>query len=164
MEVKSIGVTDIGKVRKENQDEILCNEDLSVFAVSDGMGGLLCGKQAAKMSCNYLELFLKTIYWDDMDVEEAETAVKETVEKVSTMIQKSGNEGVRVEYYGATLTGILLHKEHAIVFNVGDSRVYLFRVGETMKQLTKDDNLYELLSEDPEFVITKEEAKRYQNQ
>ena len=35
--------TDIGKVRTENQDRILCSRAAEFFAVADGMGGVLYG-------------------------------------------------------------------------------------------------------------------------
>lgn len=164
MKIKAAFATDQGKKRKENQDVVLCNEDIQLYAVSDGMGGVLCGKQAAEMTCTFLNMFMQTMNLKWMDLEVAENVVSDTITKVSTMIQKSGNEGFRMERYGATLTGLCVHENHAIVFNVGDSRVYVLKNGENMKQLTRDDNLYQLVLGDEDMVVTELDAQRLQNQ
>ena len=40
--------SDIGKVRKENEDRVIFDEDLQLFGVADGVGGLPGGGEAAQ--------------------------------------------------------------------------------------------------------------------
>lgn len=164
MNIKAVFGTDQGKKRKENQDVVLCSEELKLFAVSDGMGGVLCGKQAAEMSCTFLKMFFRVVNLFGMEIVEAENTIRDIVMNVSSMIQKTGNEGFHIERYGATLTGLCLHNEHAIIFNVGDSRVYLLRSGNSLQQMTRDDNLYELVKEDKDGIMTELDVNRLQNQ
>lgn len=164
MNIKAVFETDQGKKRKENQDVVLCREKLKLFAISDGMGGVLCGKQTAEMSCTFLEMFFQVANLSNMELSEAEDTVREIIMNVSSMIQKAGNEGFHKGRYGATLTGVYVHNNHAIVFNVGDSRVYLLRKEGLMKQITKDDNLYELVLENEDNIMADLDVNRLQNQ
>ena len=50
--------SDIGKVRRENQDAVVFLPEDGLFAVADGMGGLPCGKKAAELACSLLQEYL----------------------------------------------------------------------------------------------------------
>ena len=50
MKANCYGVTDIGSVRKSNEDFYLIDDDLSLFIVCDGVGGSLCGEIASEVS------------------------------------------------------------------------------------------------------------------
>ena len=43
------GLTDIGKVRQENQDAFYGDTEMNVFMVSDGMGGAAAGRLASEI-------------------------------------------------------------------------------------------------------------------
>jgi serine/threonine protein phosphatase PrpC len=48
------GLTDIGRVRRENQDSFIIDEKSGFFAVADGMGGMSAGALASKYAVNVL--------------------------------------------------------------------------------------------------------------
>ena len=50
--LRAASFTDIGKVRKENEDRVLFNETASLFGVADGVGGLPGGGEAAQEAIN----------------------------------------------------------------------------------------------------------------
>ena len=45
----------MGRKRHHNEDSLLCNNELSLFAVADGMGGHLGGERASRMAVEILE-------------------------------------------------------------------------------------------------------------
>jgi len=50
MKLRSSALSDVGRVRPENEDSFLCNETLGIFGVADGIGGLPSGAQASQMA------------------------------------------------------------------------------------------------------------------
>ena len=81
--------TDIGRHREENQDHILLCPEYDFYAVSDGMGGVLYGRKSAIMTCDSMRAVVKKVwldYQDDHDVEQAASALKKGLEKISDYI------------------------------------------------------------------------------
>lgn len=146
-------ITNVGKFRYRNEDSILVNGKViaktsmnapeceefslsspSLFAVADGMGGHACGDEASRL---VLE-FLKDKYPED--AEGVIKLVKETKEFLDDYLLQ-GNE--HCYGMGTALAGVYLYpNKEALIFNVGDCRVYRFRNG----------NL-ELLSRDHTFIF-----------
>ncbi len=140
-------ITNVGKVRYRNEDALLINgkviakesmntpacEEASSFplllAVADGMGGHACGDEASRL---VLE-FLKDKY--PKDAEGVSKIIKESKKFLDEFIE-SGHEfcyGM-----GTALAGVYFYPDKkAIVFNVGDCRVYRFREGK-LELLTRD--------------------------
>ena len=133
-------ITNVGKIRYRNEDAVLvdgkifakismntpdCEEFLLsspiLLAVADGMGGHACGDEASRL---VLE-FLKDKY--PKDAEGVSEIVKESKRFLDKFVE-SGNEfcyGM-----GTALAGVYFYPDkRAIVFNVGDCRVYRFRNG-----------------------------------
>src|ERR1700722_8365703 len=48
LQLRAAAVSDIGYVRRDNEDRFFCDPDLRLFGVADGVGGLPGGGEAAQ--------------------------------------------------------------------------------------------------------------------
>ncbi len=138
------GLTDVGRKRKENQDRIILDPKDGFFAVSDGMGGLRRGGEAAEyvsVSMPGLMKILAEQYGADLTPERAAEELKQTAGMLSDTLFRKGNSSSRFDY-GATLAGVWLYGDRAIFLCLGDSRGYLLKKGGTRpEQVTEDMNI-----------------------
>ena len=54
MRLTATAVSDIGRVRKTNQDSVGCFDELSLYLLSDGMGGLKDGEIASRLAIDVI--------------------------------------------------------------------------------------------------------------
>lgn len=131
IEVHAHGATDVGRRREVNEDSFHLGRGL--FFVADGMGGHHAGDVASRLTVAALGAV------DDRTV--SETTVAEGIGRANhdVLDYAAGHPGS--EGMGTTLAGVaLLHRDDDptwMVFNVGDSRVYLFADGQ-LRQVTVD--------------------------
>ena len=50
MRSKSVGMTDVGRRRPHNEDSYVCDDDLGLYVVADGVGGNAKGEVASSES------------------------------------------------------------------------------------------------------------------
>src|SRR5213592_3117012 len=55
MKTRGWAITDVGRKRDHNEDSFLCNDELRLYAVADGMGGHLGGERASRMAVEIVE-------------------------------------------------------------------------------------------------------------
>lgn len=149
--MKWYGLTDIGKVRKNNEDAFyLPKEGESFFILADGMGGHLGGERASGLAVASIS--------DTLGKGE-ETSPKRRIRKAlvtaNAMIYSESLS--EKDYRGMGTTVSLLFFEGDLVYfaNVGDSRIYVLSNGELI-QITRDDSFVNYLLDVGE--ITEEEA------
>lgn len=162
VKVSVFGVTDVGVVRTNNEDnfllaelttgkvgllpEILAHEILeqgTLFVVSDGMGGAEAGEVASRIVVEGMRDELATISHGGYSVEDS---VRAAVERVNTSIWTEAQENPKCKGMGATLAAAWIRGGEALITGVGDSRVYLLRAGK-MRQITRDQSMVESLVE-----------------
>jgi type VI secretion system protein ImpM len=145
---RSAAATDVGCVRKVNQDSLIERTDVGVWAVADGLGGHSNGEVASRMVCDALS-----------DVA-PEGSFEETIAMVEGGLHGVNDYLVRVSrgrndrVSGSTVVALLTRGTRCAVLWVGDSRVYRARGG-TMEQLTTDHSLSTSELTVPSNVVTR---------
>jgi serine/threonine protein phosphatase PrpC len=130
-QIEVYGLSDVGKVREDNQDAIRCcqPDDPAIsfhghtVALADGMGGYEHGGLA---SATALEVFFDALYSSNSS--QPMSKLKQAVQNANLgVFQKAQRLGaVRM---GTTLTAANLVGDKLFVAHVGDSRLYLVRDG-----------------------------------
>lgn len=144
--MRSVGKTDIGLVRKVNEDSFLCEklpgtDDSYLYIVADGMGGHNAGEVASSMAvqevASYVRENIGILELGDKEIQDlVRNAIFYANDKVyKTSILKSNCLGM-----GTTLSMVLLKGDTIYIGHVGDSRIYLIRENE-IERLTEDHSL-----------------------
>lgn len=141
MVLKSWWASDIGLVRKSNQDTVGCFPELGLFIVADGMGGHAAGEIASRMAVDVVRKCLGRERRRG-DPEAAAASLRAGIELANERIFAAGkrsdveNDSGRM---GSTVVVLLLDLEtrNAAWAHVGDSRLYRARDGH-VELLTAD--------------------------
>jgi len=124
-------LSDSGRERELNEDAALMVDFAGggLFAVADGMGGHAAGEVASRLALD--ELCAAYTYGSGPTPRRLAQAVQAA--NLAVYRQATGHEAGM----GTTLAAILVEGGAAVVANVGDSRVYLYRAG-SLSRLTRD--------------------------
>jgi protein phosphatase len=143
-------LTDKGNRRAGNEDSSI--SEVPVFAVADGMGGHSAGDIASAAVVDRLG--------EITDAVTTPATIEEALAKALTDIDRVGDESALGT--GTTVTGVALSEVDDdlawTVFNIGDSRVYLFADDE-LRQLTIDHSVVQELID--AGLITREQAEHH---
>ena len=123
--------TDVGRIRKNNQDSVILGNRL--FGVADGMGGHNGGEIA---SAGLRDGLLR----ETEGKEPSSELLTESVKKVNYEIWDQQEKDASLTGMGTTLTILWPTEKEMIIGQVGDSRAYLIRNNE-MKQVTSDHSM-----------------------
>jgi len=134
MRIRTAALSDIGKVREENEDRFLLDEELQLYAVADGIGGLAGGAQAAEEAIAQLLALARTqSASDDWDFQPLFDTISQRVASLGKIIDATFG-------IGTTLTVVRLYHKRLHLAHVGDSGCYLWRDG-ILEKLTLDHTL-----------------------
>lgn len=146
------GVSDIGRMRKDNQDSGYAGP--WVLAVCDGVGGAVRGDLASATAIDELRL-LDTRPRGDTTIE-VRSALQRAHERITQLID------IEPALNGTSTTVVvaLFDGEQLTFGHVGDSRAYLLRGGR-IRQLTRDHTFVQSLID--EGRLTEEGARSHPN-
>jgi PPM family protein phosphatase len=125
--------SEIGHVRRRNEDALLVQPEAGVYAVADGMGGHPAGDVASAVAIGRLKEVLSE--YDGSDP--AATVAGALEEAHAAVLAASDGEPAR-HGMGSTAVVALVSSDEAWVGHVGDSRCYLFASGEGLRPVTED--------------------------
>lgn len=152
--------TDVGNVRKMNQDYYYISDDGTLNILADGMGGYTGGEVASKLATVSAVKYINDHFDKNNDYQKEEILgiIKNAIEYANNEVYKKSKEIEELEQMGTTFEICLIYRNRAYIAHIGDSRVYRIRKG-IMRKLTKDHSYVQTLVEDG--TITKEEAEHH---
>ncbi|MFH1446459.1 MAG: protein phosphatase 2C domain-containing protein, partial [Chloroflexota bacterium] len=143
--MKIASKTDTGRVRTNNEDSILVDQERGIFLLADGMGGHNAGEVASKLAVRTAHDFLKDRISTIESDEELLSALDAAIMRAHEAIKEKAASDIKLRGMGTTLVALVTKNEKAYICHVGDSRAYLLR--DSLKQLTKDHTMGEYLVE-----------------
>lgn len=146
-------LSEVGRVRKENEDSCLVSIERGLFVVADGMGGHAGGQLASGTAIQVLDKeILAPTASDHCD----EILFDNLLKANNIILSKAQDE----EYYGmgTTVTAAMFNSGALYIAHIGDSRAYLFRE-RSLKLLTQDHSLVNELLQKGELTL--EEAQNH---
>lgn len=127
--------SDVGRVRKINEDRVLARTALGLWAVADGMGGHQRGDLASGMIVDALEAI------DPMDSGFAFLdSVQDVIQRVNRTLVSHARLSAPGTVIGSTVVALLAFGGHYACLWAGDSRGYLLRGGR-LEQITRDHSM-----------------------
>lgn len=147
-DIEFAAVTDIGKIREKNEDNVLISSDLGLGVVADGMGGHSAGEIASSIAVSVLAETIRKINTGALKIPDtflpklspSERKLLMAANLANVAIYSTAQSSDIYKMMGTTLTGVLFEKDCAIAVHVGDSRIYLLREGKIV-QITTDHSL-----------------------
>src|SRR5882672_816796 len=141
--------TDLGRVRKNNEDCYSIDSSLQLFVLSDGMGGEAHGEVASTLAvqtilthCRQAENSRTTPIFGESspDVSERTNRLASAIHLANRKVFEMASANAGHKGMGATIVAAWIEGQRLSLAHVGDSRAYLLRAG-TLDQLTADHSL-----------------------
>lgn len=139
MKARAYGFRHIGRVRETNEDQILVDDTIGLYAVADGMGGHAAGEIASEIAVNSIADFTRSAIREanPTDPADARRVLEAAVAEANRRICDSIATHPDRRGMGTTMVAALLLPDRVVIGHVGDSRAYLLRDGR-LEQLTED--------------------------
>jgi serine/threonine protein phosphatase PrpC len=139
MGILASGSTDVGRVRRSNEDSYGVYPELHLYVVADGMGGHVAGEVASRLAVEAIRSSVATGLKKGSTTPPDQRLVQ-AIQQANEHIIQTSKDDPRLIGMGTTVVGALTDQNTAYIGHVGDSRAYLLRNKE-IKQLTKDHSL-----------------------
>ncbi len=149
MQIQAGARTDLGRVRKNNEDCYLLDPALQLYVLSDGMGGEAHGEVASTLAvqtvlthCRQAENSRTTPTFGESspDVSERTNRLASAIHLANRKVFETASSNPDQEGMGATIVAAWIETQRLSLAHVGDSRAYLLRSG-SLEQLTADHSL-----------------------
>ncbi|GLZ06314.1 hypothetical protein Acsp03_37800 [Actinomadura sp. NBRC 104412] len=140
--VEAAGRTDVGLVRRRNEDSLYTGRYL--FAVADGLGGHVAGDIASSTVIEALKPYDRPFAESDLS-----NALGQAVRDANTALGERIRAEPGVTGMGTTLVAMLWSGSKYVLANVGDSRAYVIHDGapRCLTPLTEDHIYGNLMSD-----------------
>lgn len=166
MNVKSHGLTHVGRQRQHNEDSFLVENDARLFVVADGMGGHAAGEIASRIAVDSIsEFILHTREEDgtwphayDEHFRRSTNRLMEAVRTANTRVLEAMRKDARLRGMGTTIVACLADDACVSIAHVGDSRAYLIRENQ-LSRITNDHSW--VFEQVQAGMLTEQEAEKH---
>ncbi len=141
-DIESFGISDLGLVRKSNEDVFHEIPMHRFFVLADGMGGHKAGEIAAREVVHHLSTSICQIFSakeESPSTQLLSNLLHKAIASANHWVYQLSEQKKELSGMGTTLCCLLLHNDSLVYANVGDSRIYRFR--EILTQITEDHSL-----------------------
>lgn len=151
MELRYAGLTDVGRKRDHNEDNLSLMPENKVFVVCDGMGGHACGEVASQIAIDEIAFFFKHStasgdatwpYKPDTRLSMPENRLASGIKWANFKVFEMASTSAEKKGMGTTCVAVHLEGDVASIAHVGDSRCYRIR-DRAIAQMTTDHSLLE---------------------
>jgi serine/threonine protein phosphatase PrpC len=161
--IQSAGITDVGLVRKNNEDNFGYDLRHGIFVVCDGMGGQQAGELASKIAVDTVLDYFRQNARDVIPVggtsfeavSDRAVGLANAIQLANQAIHEAAAQDLRHAGMGCTIVAVSVEGDLFSIANVGDSRIYLIREN-NLTQLTNDHSL--VMEQVCRGMLTMEEA------
>jgi serine/threonine protein phosphatase PrpC len=130
-QLRAAALSDLGRLRSENQDRCLCDEALGLFGIADGVGGLPRGAEAAEIATQAVARQLRAL------PPRATPDLAAVVAEAHREVAEAGRQLSPVLGIATTLTFGCRRGSRLAIAHVGDSRCYHWHGGK-LRCVTED--------------------------
>lgn len=135
--LKMAMLSDTGRVRVRNEDQVYCDASRGIALLADGMGGHAGGALASRLAVAAWLAEVEGRGPGDFD----EATVVAAVEAANQVVYDTACEDVLLRSMGTTLVAVCFCPDgRMIACHVGDSRLYRLRAG-ALECLTRDHSV-----------------------
>jgi serine/threonine protein phosphatase PrpC len=161
--IQAAGITDVGLVRKNNEDNFGYDLRHGIFVVCDGMGGQQAGELASKIAVDTVLDYFRENARDVVPVggtsfegvSDRAVGLANAIQLANQAIHEAAAQDLRHAGMGCTIVAVSVEGDLFSIANVGDSRIYLIREN-NLTQLTNDHSL--VMEQVRRGMMTMEEA------
>jgi serine/threonine protein phosphatase PrpC len=166
--VKSVALTDTGRIREHNEDTIGAEADIGLYVLADGMGGYNAGEVASGIAVKTIvNLVREAFQVQDLEGTDRATGLlrptiilRDAILRANKIIHQTSKTQPQCEGMGTTVVATLFYDDRVITAHVGDSRIYRLR-SDRFEQITMDHSLLQELVD--RGFYSQEEAARSTN-
>lgn len=139
--IETAVITDRGLNEKRplNEDSMLCEPELGIFAVADGVGGAQAGEVASKTAVEVLE----EAFRHQKHGEDVEDLMEIAIQRANDSTHRMSREEPSLAMMATTIVALHLNGLRATVGHVGDSRLYSLKPDGQLRRETADHSLVE---------------------
>ncbi|NNE38298.1 MAG: serine/threonine-protein phosphatase [Gammaproteobacteria bacterium] len=147
----SHAITNVGKVRKHNEDSVLARPEIGLWVVADGMGGHAKGDVASQMIVESM----KKIH-EGTTLAKFIDDIEDRIDEVNKKLVDIARESKKRVTIGSTVVMMHTYDKYCIYLWAGDSRLYRLRDNK-LSQVTTDHSQVEQYIE--QGLISRSEAE-----